>query len=123
MQALHEPDNYPDNARNGCRRPKRVTRAGGSYRAKSAALVAIANALDADRERIKQANAADMAAADDNNVDQPLVDRLFLGDKGIDQMIEGLMQIDALKDPIGEVTDLNYRPTGIQIGKMRVPLM
>ncbi|MED6341918.1 MAG: glutamate-5-semialdehyde dehydrogenase [Pseudomonadota bacterium] len=89
---------------------------------KSAALVAIANALDADREPIKQANAADMAAADDNNVDQPLVDRLFLGDKGIDQMIEGLMQIDALKDPIGEVTDLNYRPTGIQIGKMRVPL-
>ena len=74
---------------------------------KSAALVAIANALDADREPIKQANAADMAAADDNNVDQPLVDRLFLGDKGIDQMIEGLMQIDALKDPIGEVTDLN----------------
>ena len=43
-------------------------------------------------------------------------------DKGIDQMIEGLMQIDALKDPIGEVTDLSYRPTGIQIGKMRVPL-
>ena len=89
---------------------------------KSAALVAIANALDADREPIKQANAADMAAAYDNNVDQPLVDRLFLGDKGIDQMIEGLLQIDALKDPIGEVTDLNYRPTGIQIGKMRVPL-
>jgi glutamate-5-semialdehyde dehydrogenase len=89
---------------------------------KSAALVAIANALDADRELIKEANAADMAAADDNNVDQPLVDRLFLGDKGIDQMIEGLLQIDALKDPIGEVTDLNYRPTGIQIGKMRVPL-
>ena len=89
---------------------------------KSAALVAIANALDADRELIKEANAADMAAADDNNVDQPLVDSLFLGDKGIDQMIEGLLQIDALKDPIGEVTDLNYRPTGIQIGKMRVPL-
>jgi glutamate-5-semialdehyde dehydrogenase len=89
---------------------------------KSAALVAIATALDADRALIKEANAADMAAADDNNVDQPLVDRLFLGDKGIDQMIEGLLQIDALKDPIGEVTDLNYRPTGIQIGKMRVPL-
>ncbi|RPG28271.1 MAG: glutamate-5-semialdehyde dehydrogenase [Gammaproteobacteria bacterium TMED92] len=89
---------------------------------KSAALVAIANALDTDRAAIKEANAVDMAAADDNNVDQPLVDRLFLGDKGIDQMIEGLLQIDALKDPIGEVTDLNYRPTGIQIGKMRVPL-
>ena len=89
---------------------------------KSKALVTIAEALDAEREQIKAANAADLAAAQDNNVDQPLVDRLLLGDKGIDQMIEGLMQIDALKDPIGEVTDLSYRPTGIQIGKMRVPL-
>ncbi|HBK12874.1 MAG TPA: gamma-glutamyl-phosphate reductase, partial [Gammaproteobacteria bacterium] len=89
---------------------------------KCKALVTIAEALDAEREQIKAANAADLAAAQDNNVDQPLVDRLLLGDKGIDQMIEGLMQIDALKDPIGEVTDLSYRPTGIQIGKMRVPL-
>ena len=66
---------------------------------KSKALVTIAEALDAEREQIKAANAADLAAAQDNNVDQPLVDRLLLGDKGIDQMIEGLMQIDALKDP------------------------
>ena len=56
---------------------------------KSKALVIIAEALDAEREQIKAANAADLAAAQDNNVDQPLVDRLFLGDKGIDQMIEG----------------------------------
>ena len=89
---------------------------------KSKALVTIAETLDTERENIKAANAADLAGAQDNNVDQPLVDRLLLGDKGIDQMIEGLMQIDALKDPIGEVTDLSYRPTGIQIGKMRVPL-
>ncbi|MAD06843.1 MAG: glutamate-5-semialdehyde dehydrogenase [Gammaproteobacteria bacterium] len=89
---------------------------------KSKALVTIAETLDTERENIKAANAADLAGAQDNNVDQPLVDRLLLGDKGIDQMIEGLMQIDALKDPIGEVTDLCYRPTGIQIGKMRVPL-
>ena len=80
---------------------------------KSKALLSIAEALDAERENIKAANAADMAGAQDNNVDQPLVDRLLLGDKGIDQMIEGLVQIDGLKDPIGEITDLSYRPTGI----------
>lgn len=89
---------------------------------KSKALVTIAETLDAERAKIKEANAADLAAAQDNNIDQPLVDRLSLGDKGIDQMIAGLLQIDGLKDPIGEVTDLSYRPTGIQIGKMRVPL-
>ena len=89
---------------------------------KSKALVTIAETLDAGRAKIKEANAADLAAAQDNNIDQPLVDRLSLGDKGIDQMIAGLLQIDGLKDPIGEVTDLSYRPTGIQIGKMRVPL-
>ena len=89
---------------------------------KSKALVAIAETLDAERAKIKKANVADLAAAQDNNIDQPLVDRLSLGDKGIDQMIAGLLQIDGLKDPIGEVTDLSYRPTGIQIGKMRVPL-
>ena len=89
---------------------------------KSKALVTIAETLDAERAKIKEANAADLAAAQDNNIDQPLVDRLSLGDKSIDQMIAGLLQIDGLKDPIGEVTDLSYRPTGIQIGKMRVPL-
>ena len=89
---------------------------------KSKALVAIAEALDTERAKIRDANAADLAGAQDNDIDQPLVDRLELGDKGIDQMIEGLLQIDGLKDPIGEVTDLSYRPTGIQIGKMRVPL-
>ena len=89
---------------------------------KSKALVAIAEELDTERAKIRDANAADLAGAQDNDIDQPLVDRLELGDKGIDQMIEGLLQIDGLKDPIGEVTDLSYRPTGIQIGKMRVPL-
>ena len=89
---------------------------------KSKALVAIAEALDTERAKIRDANAADLAGAQDNDIDQPLVDRLELGDKGIDQMIEGLLQIDGLQDPIGEVTDLSYRPTGIQIGKMRVPL-
>ena len=63
-----------------------------------------------------------MAAAEQNGIDQPLIDRLMLNDKGIDQMIEGILQVESLKDPVGEMSDFSYRPTGIQIGKMRVPL-
>ena len=96
--------------------------AASSTQTKSAALLGIARATDAAREDIKAANAQDMAAAEKNGIDQPLIDRLFLDDKGIDRMIEGILQVDALKDPVGEVTDLSYQPSGIQIGKMRVPL-
>ena len=89
---------------------------------KSAALKAIAEAVDHARKEIKQANAQDMQAAQSNAIDQPLIERLLLDDKGIDQMIEGLLQVDALKDPVGEMSDFSFRPRGIQIGKMRVPL-
>ena len=89
---------------------------------KSAALKAIADAVDHARKEIKQANAQDMQAAQANAIDQPLIERLLLDDKGIDQMIEGLLQVDALKDPVGEMSDFSFRPSGIQIGKMRVPL-
>ena len=89
---------------------------------KSAALKAIAEAVDHARKEIKQANAQDMQAAESNAIDQPLIERLLLDDKGIDQMIEGLLQVDALKDPVGEMSDFSFRPSGIQIGKMRVPL-
>ncbi len=89
---------------------------------KSEALKRIAEAVDATRENIRTENAKDMAAAEQNGIDQPLIDRLLLNDKGIDQMIEGILQVDALRDPVGEMSDFSYRPTGIQIGKMRVPL-
>lgn len=89
---------------------------------KSVALRAIADALNAARKRLSAANAADMKAASRNGLDQPLVDRLLLDDSGIDRMIEGLLQVDKLPDPVGEITDLSYRPTGIQVGRMRVPL-
>jgi glutamate-5-semialdehyde dehydrogenase len=91
-------------------------------RQKSTALNAIADATDKAREKIKAANALDMAAAQKNKIDQPLIDRLLVDDRGIDQMIAGILQVDALKDPVGEVTDLSYQPSGLQIGKMRVPL-
>ena len=93
-----------------------------STQTKSDALRAIANEVDSARARIKDANVVDMQRAEQKGIDQPLIDRLHLDDKGIDRMIEGLHQVDGLKDPVGEVTDLNYQPTGIQVGKMRVPL-
>jgi glutamate-5-semialdehyde dehydrogenase len=89
---------------------------------KSAALHAIAEALGADRQALKDANGVDMDRAARGGLDQPLVDRLLLDDAAVDRMIEGVLQVDALADPVGQITDLAYRPTGIQVGRMRVPL-
>jgi glutamate-5-semialdehyde dehydrogenase len=79
-------------------------------------------ALDADRAQLKQANSVDMQAAQSKGIDQPLIERLLLDDNAIDRMLEGVLQVDKLSDPVGEVTDLAFRPTGFQVGKMRVPL-
>jgi glutamate-5-semialdehyde dehydrogenase len=89
---------------------------------KNAALLAIASALDAQREQVLAANAQDLARGECDGLDSALLDRLSIGQKGINQMIEGLQQVAALPDPCGEITDLQYRPSGIQVGKMRVPL-
>ncbi len=89
---------------------------------KSTALLAMGDALDRSRKELKAANAVDMEAAGKNGIDQPLIDRLGLDDRVIDRRIEGLHQVDKLPDPVGEVTDLVYRPSGIQVGRMRVPL-
>jgi glutamate-5-semialdehyde dehydrogenase len=90
--------------------------------AKNAALEAIAADLDASRDILMAENAKDLRAGADKGLDAALLDRLELTPGRIDAMIEGLRQIAALPDPIGAVTDLNYRPTGIQVGRMRVPL-
>ncbi|EGG94711.1 Gamma-glutamyl phosphate reductase [gamma proteobacterium IMCC1989] len=89
---------------------------------KNDALLAIAAALDASRKELLAANAIDMAQGEKDGLDSALLDRLSLGDKGIDAMIEGLTQVAALPDPCGEISDMKYRPSGIQVGKMRVPL-
>ena len=89
---------------------------------KNSALLAIADALDCSRDELLSANAIDMAQGEANNLDSALLDRLTLDDKTINGMIEGLQQVAALPDPCGEVSDMNYRPSGIQVGKMRVPL-
>jgi len=89
---------------------------------KNAALQAVARAIDTHREALLSANQLDLDAGRVKNLDAPLLDRLELTPKRIDAMIEGLLQVAALDDPVGAVTDLKYRPSGIQVGRMRVPL-
>ncbi|GGC03949.1 gamma-glutamyl phosphate reductase [Marinobacterium zhoushanense] len=89
---------------------------------KNAALDAMARVLDASRDALAEANRKDLDAGRANGLDAAMLDRLELTPARIDTMIEGLRQVAALPDPIGGITDMNYRPSGIQIGKMRVPL-
>jgi glutamate-5-semialdehyde dehydrogenase len=86
------------------------------------ALLATAQALDAAREELAQANAKDLEAGRANGLDAAMLDRLELTPARIDTMIEGLRQVATLPDPVGEISDMTYRPSGIQVGKMRVPL-
>lgn len=89
---------------------------------KNNALLAIASRLNDSRHNLLAANAVDMENGRANGLDAALLDRLELNDERIDGMIEGLKQVAALQDPIGEITDMGFRPSGIQLGKMRVPL-
>ena len=89
---------------------------------KNNALLAIASRLNDGRHNLLAANAVDMENGRSNNLDAALLDRLELNNERIDGMIEGLNQVAALQDPIGEITDMGFRPSGIQLGKMRVPL-
>ncbi len=88
---------------------------------KNRALLAIAGALDQRREFILHENARDLDAATKAGLASALVERLELRGR-IDAMIEGLQQVAGLADPVGEISELRYRPSGIQVGKMRVPL-
>ena len=89
---------------------------------KNRALHAAAAALDAAREELVAANQQDLAAGRANGLDEAMLDRLALTPARIDDMIEGLRQVATLPDPIGEIRDMRYLPSGIQVGKMRVPL-
>ena len=89
---------------------------------KNAALLAMAEDIDAHRDFLAEQNRKDMEAGAAKGVAAALLDRLELTPARIDSMIEGLRQVAALPDPIGEIFDMNYRPTGIQVGRMRVPL-
>ncbi len=89
---------------------------------KNAALNAIADDLDSNRDALMAENKKDLEAGAAKGLDAALLDRLELTPARIDSMIEGLRQIAGLADPIGEIFDMNYRPSGIQVGRMRVPL-
>ncbi|QLF94238.1 glutamate-5-semialdehyde dehydrogenase [Pseudomonas sp. ABC1] len=89
---------------------------------KNRALQAAATALDQAREALAVANAKDLEAGRANGLDEAMLDRLALTPKRVDEMIEGLRQVATLPDPIGEIRDMRYLPSGIQVGKMRVPL-
>ncbi|HEJ6244745.1 TPA: glutamate-5-semialdehyde dehydrogenase [Pseudomonas aeruginosa] len=89
---------------------------------KNRALLAAADALDAARAELSHANEQDLAAGRANGLEPAMLDRLALTPVRIDDMIEGLRQVATLPDPIGEIRDMRYVPSGIQIGKMRVPL-
>ena len=86
------------------------------------ALLAAHDALDGARAGLAEANALDLEQGRANGLDAPLMDRLELTPARIDTMLEGLRQVAALADPVGSITDLNTMPSGIQVGRMRVPL-
>ncbi|MHB1585634.1 MAG: glutamate-5-semialdehyde dehydrogenase [Acidiferrobacteraceae bacterium] len=90
--------------------------------AKDRALRMMADAIRAHRSDLLSANAKDLAAAQAGGLDPALLDRLELNASRIDSMSEGLLQIAALPDPVGSIEDLRMRPSGIQVGRMRVPL-
>ena len=93
-----------------------------STAAKNGALLAIAAGLRQQTEQLLAANAADLATAREEGLAAAMIDRLTLTAKGIESMAQGLEQVAALPDPVGEITDLKRRPSGIQVGHMRVPL-
>lgn len=93
-----------------------------STAAKNAALLAIAKAIQDKKEDILKANKKDLINGEKNGLDAALLDRLMLNDERIKGIITSLNEIVALKDPVGDISNLSYRPSGIQVGKMRVPL-
>lgn len=89
---------------------------------KNAALLAIADRLEADTAAILEANAADVARAKENGMRESLIDRLSLSEARIRGMADGVREVAALPDPIGEIVDGYVRPNGLRIQKTRVPL-
>ena len=96
--------------------------AGATTAEKNAALLAIAAAIRRESAALVAANQEDLAAARAAGLETAMLDRLTLSAKGVESMAEGVEQVATLADPIGEMTDIKYRPSGIQVGKMRVPL-
>jgi glutamate-5-semialdehyde dehydrogenase len=90
--------------------------------AKNRALLAMADAIERDIARLLDANRKDVEAARAKGLEAAMVDRLTLSPKSVAAIAQGLREIAALADPVGEITAMSYRPSGIQVGRMRVPL-
>ena len=89
---------------------------------KNAALAAIADALDQGRAQLAAENDKDLQGGRAKGLDDAMLDRLALTPARIDTMLAGLAEVAALPDPVGAIDDLRFRPSGIQVGRMRVPL-
>ena len=89
---------------------------------KNDALMAMARAVERDIARLLDANRKDVEAARAKELDAAMVDRLTLTPKSVAAMAQGLRQIAQLPDPVGEISGMSYQPSGIQVGRMRVPL-
>jgi len=96
--------------------------AASSTAVRNNALLAARDALDGARVELAEANAQDLERGRANELSAPLMDRLELTPVRIDSMLEGLSQVAALADPVGSISDLKYMPSGIQVGRMQVPL-
>ncbi|WP_235513744.1 glutamate-5-semialdehyde dehydrogenase [Aquabacterium parvum] len=96
--------------------------AAASTAAKNGALLALARQIRQHAGELKARNASDIANAEKNGLAAPMVDRLRLTDKVIETMAESCEQVAALPDPVGEITNVRRRPTGISVGQMRVPI-
>lgn len=105
---------------NACQASAHLARA--TTEQKNTALLAIYHALQNAKSDILSANAQDMTNGRQKGLDSALLDRLELTDSRFEAMCQGLKDVANLPDPIGEVTDMTFRPSGIQLGKMRVPL-
>ena len=96
--------------------------AAASTQDKNRALTAIGDQLDRSRDAIARANQKDLDAGKTNNLEPALLDRLALTPERIDTMIDGLRQIVMLPDPVGQISDMSAQPSGIRVGRMRIPL-
>ncbi|MDT3670731.1 MAG: glutamate-5-semialdehyde dehydrogenase [Aromatoleum sp.] len=113
--------NYMQTLGRAARAASRVL-AAATTASKNDALLAMAASIRERRAQLLAANALDLEAARAAGLEPALIDRLTLTDKGVEAMAEGLEQVAALPDPVGEITDVKRRPSGIEVGKMRVPL-
>ncbi|MBT6583345.1 MAG: glutamate-5-semialdehyde dehydrogenase, partial [Gammaproteobacteria bacterium] len=93
-----------------------------STETKNEALLAIGEAILANRTALMSANEQDLESGRKNGLSEPMLDRLTFTDERFETMVAGLRQVAALNDPVGEITDMSYQPNGLQIGKMRTPL-